>query len=537
VHLDGHDNLLLGTGATLLAQRAPVIYQQNATGKSLVAGRYRLLEQNTVGFTIAGYDHSRGLVIDPLVYSTYLGGSGTDVGTAIAADAEGNAYVTGSTTSTNFPVSAKAGRRRPTGSGGTVAFVAKVRPDGGTLLYATYLGGSGSDAGTGIAVDGQGDAFISGNTSSHDFPITPGVAQRTYGGGDSDAFVAELNPDGSSLEYASYLGGSHNDTSGGIAVDGTVAGAAYVVGTTASADFPVTPGAPQRTYRGSGPHAFVARLNAHGRSLAFATYLGGSGTETGNAIAVDVSNANAGDPSFSETPQIAVTGDTTSRDFPTTRGVMQPAYPGGGVKAFVAALKPDGKSLLWATYLGGNGTEHGRGIALDGIGELMVTGSTTSRNFPVTPDAVQRRFRGNADAFVVQFNDQDGTLDYATYVGGSGSTGAHAIAADGSDIYIAGGTDSRDLATTPGAVQRRYRGGGDAFVALLRYDNVSYSLHATYLGGRGAEEGNGIAVGTQGRVYVTGDTRSTDFPISGHPAQRAFGSGGTDGFVTGLTLP
>ena len=123
--------------------------------------------------------------------------------------------------------------------------------DGSTLLYATYLGGSGSDAGTGIAVDGKGDAFISGNTSSHDFPVTPGVAQRTYGGGDSDAFVAELNPAGSSLVYATYLGGSHSDTSGGIAVDGTVAGAAYVVGTTASADFPVTPGAPQRTYRGA----------------------------------------------------------------------------------------------------------------------------------------------------------------------------------------------------------------------------------------------------------------------------------------------
>jgi hypothetical protein len=236
-------------------------------------------------------------------------------------DGDGNTYITGSTTSTDFPVTMYTDQGSQGGSS-TDAFVAKLSSDGSTLGYATYLGGSGYDAGMGIAVDNLGDAFISGNTSSRDFPVTSNAAQSTFGGGGSDAFVAELDPGGSNLFYAIYLGGSHNDTSGGIAVDEQ--GNAYIVGTTASPDFPVTPGALQTSYRGVGPHAFVAKLNRDGSSLVYAAYLGGSRTEAGNAIVVDSSG------------YAFVTGDTNSHDFPTTSGALQHTYRGGRSKAFVA---------------------------------------------------------------------------------------------------------------------------------------------------------------------------------------------------------
>src|SRR5438876_782482 len=264
-----------------------------------------------------------------LVYSTYLGGSGPDDGKGIAVDAAGNAYVTGSTASSNFPTTIGAFQTIKGGSGN--AFVTKLNPTGSALVYSTYLGGSGAigDYGAGIAVDASGNAYVTGGTSSSDFPTTAGAFQTTFGGdvfGGGDAFVTKLNPTGSALVYSTYLGGSGHEAGHGIAVD--AAGNAYMTGYTSSTNFPTTAGAFQPTYGGASysSNAFVTKLNAAGSALVYSTYLGGRGTDMGRAIALQY-------------PNVYVTGHTESYDFPTTTGAFQTMHDAvSGTDVFVAKI-------------------------------------------------------------------------------------------------------------------------------------------------------------------------------------------------------
>jgi Tol biopolymer transport system component len=325
-----------------------------------------------------------------LVYSTYLGGSRFDQGSAIAVDAAGNAYVTGGTQSPNFPTTA--GAFQTTLGGGAGAFVTKLNPDGSALVYSTYLGGSGRDSGSGIAVNAAGNAYVTGTTLSPNFPTTAGAFQTTLGGGSCcNAFVTKLNPDGSALVYSTYLGGSSQDMGIGIAVD--AAGNAYVTGLTLSADFPVTAAAFQTTFGGI-QDAFVTKLNSEGSALVYSTYLGGNGLDQGNGIAVNTAG-NA-----------YVTGRASSDNFPTRGEVQGPLCNG----AFVTKLNPDGSALVYSTYLGGSpnspttglGTG-GNGIAVDAAGNAYVTGVTESSDFPTSEWAFQPVSGGSSsDAFVTK---------------------------------------------------------------------------------------------------------------------------------------
>jgi hypothetical protein len=317
-----------------------------------------------------------------LVYSTYLGGSNAENGTAIAADAAGNAYVTGWTQSPNFPT---ANPFQAAYTGGFNAFVAKLNSTGSTLVYSTYLGGSGgNDQTRGIAVDGAGNAYVTGNTNSTNFPAANPL-QAAYGGGAADAFVAKLNPIGSALVYSTYLGGGGDDAGTGIAVD--PAGNAYVTGNTDSSNFP-TANPIQATYGGGSFDAFVAKLNAAGSALVYSTYLGGTNADGGYGIAVD-SSGNA-----------YVSGYTQSTDFPTANPI-QAAFGGGSFDAFVAKVDTTGSTLAYSTYLGGSGIEAGNGIAVDSSGNAYVTGQTNSTDFP-TANPLQAANAGSYDAFVAK---------------------------------------------------------------------------------------------------------------------------------------
>ena len=320
-----------------------------------------------------------------LVYSTYLGGTNGVAGDAIAVDAAGSAYVTGTAHSTNFPTTP--GDFQTTYGGNGDAFVTKLNPKGTALVYSTYLGGTSYDYGYGIAVDGAGNAYVTGYTASSDFPTTPGAFQTTYAGGNGDAFVTKLNPKGTALVYSTYLGGSDSDGGYGIAVDS--AGNAYVTGYTASTDFPTTPGAFQTTFGGNGD-AFVTKLNPTGTALVYSTYLGGTRGDLGLGIAVD-SAGNA-----------YVTGYTASSDFPTTPGAFQTTY-GGNQDAFVTKLNPKGTALVYSTYLGGTSGDFGLGIAVDSAGNAYVTGGTEFTDFPTTAGAYQTTYGGTYDAFVAKF--------------------------------------------------------------------------------------------------------------------------------------
>jgi hypothetical protein len=400
-----------------------------------------------------------------LVYSTYLGGSGSlessgsEAVNGIAVDAAGNAYVTGGTNSSNFPTTA--GAFQTTGGGiSSDAFVTKLNPTGSALVYSTYLGGSRGDSGFGIAVDAAGNAYVTGDTDSTNFPTTVGAFQPGFAAG-GDAFVTKLNPTGSALVYSTYLGGSAGAS--GIAVDAL--GNAYVTGIINSTTFPTTPGAFQRTFGDGTQDAFVTKLNPTGAALVYSTYLGGSRVDQGSGIAVDAAG-NA-----------YVTGITLSSDFPTTPGAFQTAFGGARGDAFVTKLNPTGSALVYSTYLGGSSDfVDGSGIAVDAVGNAYVTGFTDSTSFPTTADAFQTTFGGSREAFVTKLNPTGSALVYSTYLGGSGEDRGFGIAVDATgNFYVTGFTDSLNFPTTAGAFQPTPGGSGlpaDAFVAKFAEINT-----------------------------------------------------------------
>jgi hypothetical protein len=529
--LDADGNLLIHTPMGVLTEQRPMSYQPDGEQQLPFATEFTLEPQPdgalAFGFTVGvDYDPRYPLVIDPgLVYSTYLGGSNLDQGIGIAVDTSSNAYVTGSTSSPDFPTTPGAFQTSLKGG----AYITKLNP-AGSLVYSTYLGGF--DDGRGIAVDTSGNAYVTGRTFSLDFPTTPGAFQ-TSRKGFSDAFVTKLNPAGSALVYSTYLGGSSDDEGNGIAVD--TAGNAYVTGLTHSTDFPTTPGAFQTSLKGA-LDAFVTKLNPAGSAPVYSTYLGGSSTDTGNGIAVDTaSNAY-------------VTGRTFSADFPTTPNSFQTSFK-GLADVFVTKLNPAGSGLVYSTFLGGaifgEGLESGNDIAVDTSGNAYVTGVTQSRDFPTTPGAFQTSFSmGFSSPFVTKFNTTGSALVYSTFISGNFSSEGNGIAVDTSgNAYVTGFTFSTDFPTTPDAFQTSLKGVIDAFVSKLNPDG-SALLYSTYLGGSRSDldsssfdRGNGIAVDTSGNAYVTGRTDSLDFPTTLGAVQTIL-KGEGDAFVTKLqTVP
>ena len=526
--------LTMKMGEDEIRWHKPVVYQEKNGARQEIAAHYAITDTNRVGFELAKYDASKPLYIDPLIYSTYLGGSGNDEGYGIAVDSAGNAYVTGQTASIDFPTM---NPLQPSYGGNGDAFVAKLNANGSALVYSTYIGGSGGDVGFGIAVDSGGNAYVTGYTESTDFPTTNPLQPTS--GGNGDAFVAKLNPNGSALVYSTYLGGSNHDGGFGIAVDG--AGNAYVIGQTSSADFPTMN--PLQPNSGGNGDAFVTKINPNGSALVYSTYLGGSGADIGAGIAVD----GAGNA--------YVTGQTNSTDFPTVNP-LQPAN-GGGNDAFVSKINPSGSALVYSTYLGGGRDEDdsfdqplSAGIAVDSAGNAYVTGQTYSTDFPITPGAFQTFCAGGpgpcawyGDAFVSKLNPTGSALVYSTYLGGVGRDAGYGIAVDSAgDAYVTGRTLAMGLPgsfpVTPGAFQTTCNNNCvDAFVTRIDHSG-SVLVYSTFLGGWGGDRlenwGHGIAADGSGNAYVIGKTQSIHFPTK-NPLQAA-NAGGYDAFVTKIDV-
>jgi Beta-propeller repeat len=380
------------------------------------------------------------------------------------------------------------------------------------LSYSTYLGGSGTEGSTGIAVDATGAVYVAGSTSSTDFP-TVNAMQPERNGFVSDLFVAKLTPDGTALVYATYLGGSNDEGGADIAVDS--AGAAYISAITFSEDFP-TVNAFQPAPKGTD--VVVAKLSADGSRLIYSTYLGGNGYEAEAAITVDLAGA------------AYIAGTTASVDFPVVNA-LQPTLPENRLAAFVTKFAPDGSALLYSTYLGG--TQQGAGardIAVDSLGAAYVTGWKTSADFPLVNPLPGTG--GGVDAFVSKLAPDGMSLIYSTFLGGSGSDWGLGIAIDaGGAAYVTGNTDSGDFPTM-NAVQPQSDGGVDAFVVKIAPEGGAM-IYGTYLGGLGHDSGYGIAVDTAGAAHVTGRTESADFPTM-NALQPAL-SGRVDAFVSLLS--
>ena len=509
INRQGDLELKVNGGEVVLGK--PVVYQRSEgqTEKRIIAGRYTVKGNQEVGFVVASYDKKQPLTIDPVLrYSTYLGGSGFDAGNGIAVDAAGNAYVTGYTSSTNFPtMNPLAGSY----AGDFDAFVTKLNAAGTALVYSTYLGGNGFDSGRGIAVDAAGNAYVTGYTSSTNFP-TMNPIQASLDGGE-DAFVTKLNAVGNGLVYSTYLGGSGVDIGNGIAVDSE--DNAYATGYTTSTDFPTKN--PFQATSGGGYDAFVTKLNAAGNALVYSTYLGGSGVDFGDGIASDASG-NA-----------YVTGTTYSINFPTVNPFQ--ASLKGTQNAFVTKLDGVGNAAFYSTYLGGSGSDRGNGIAADAAGNAYVTGVTSSTDFP-TMNPVQATSGGGDDAFVTRLNDTGTALVYSTYLGGSSTDSGLAIAVNAGNAYVTGFTYSSDF-PTKNPFQATIGGGDDAFVTKLNTAGNAL-VYSTYLGGSSGDNGSGIAVDA-GSVYVTGSAGSTNFPTM-NPFQASY-AGDNDAFVAKIFFP
>lgn len=534
--LDAQGNLVLHPqngeeGGTVVLNK-PFVYQEVNGTRQPIAGSYQIqhpassIQHPTVNFQIGAYDTNLPLVIDPvLVYSTYLGPASLDIANDIALDQAGNVYITGASLFS---------------SEGLNAFVAKLNAAGTALVYSTAFIGSKDEIGFGIAVDSSGNAYATGYTRSTNFPVKNAFQPRLGATncpnslGCPDAFVAKLDVAGT-IVYSTYLGG--NDVPGDqaafgdlgydIAVDGS--GQAYVTGSTISRNFPVKNAfqpAGNADSRGDVNDGFITKFSASGTELIYSTYLGGTGIDNCYGIALDAAgNAYVTGSTF---------GDQTN-NFPTTQGAFQRTAPGGGRDSFVTKLNPAGTALVYSTFLGGNNSDEGEGIAVDSAGNAYLVGATSSTNFPL--EGAHQSVNLGGSAFVTKLNPSGSGLLYSSYLGKNvwprtGNSPGAAIAVDAAGIaYVTGSTAAADFPLV-NALYPSFGGVLDAYVAKINTVTKTLS-YATFLGGSERDNGFGIAIDAAGNAYVTGFTGSTNFPTK-NPAQATPGGGG-DVFIAKIS--
>lgn len=517
VKIDPAGDLLIQLKEGTVTQHKPLLFQQRKGALVGVQGSFRILAQKkndvVFGFEVGKYDESLPLTIDPIInYSTYFGGSADEFfRDSTRIDSQGNIYLMGATLSADFPtVNPLQGVLK----GAQDVFVTKLSPDASTVIWSTYLGGSGDEFLFGEAIDSNDRLWITGSTDSTDFP-TQGAFQPTNAGGAVDGFLTRLSPDGTSLEYSTYLGGTGDEQTATPQFDST--GKVILTGFTTSPDFPTTVGAFGTTLDGS-QDVFVTKFSLDGSTLEYSTYIGGSATEFIFALAIDDSGA------------AYLFGGTSSIDFPVINA-LQPNFGGGNFDTFLLKVDPTGATLAFSTFFGGSGDEFPSGIKLTASGILM-SGRTFSTNFPVQ-DALQASLAGDQDGFLSKISTDGSTLLYSTYLGGTGADRIREFLLDGSGNYwVTGITASTDF-PTQNPIQGAFGGGlFDSYASEISADGASL-LFSTYLGGSDDDQANTLNSDASGQIYVTGLTKSKDFPIA-RPIQ-SVNAGGFDSFIVRLS--
>jgi hypothetical protein len=536
IKLGPEGNLVLRLGNGEIHFQSPIVYQESKGQRTPVGGAYVMTDPTHIAFQVAHYDSSKPLVIDPvLVYSTYLGGDGTDQATGIAVDSSGSVYVAGYTDSVDFPLTTL----------GTVAknanhvFVAKLDPAGANLIYADYIGGNGEDYGVALVLDSANELYVTGSTESSNFPVVK--AYQSQQPGPYAGFLAKVSADGSSLLYSTYLGGNTFDQPASIAIDGF--GQVHVAGYTESQNFPVA-NAYQSTVSANqggiyGDYGFLTKFSADGSSLIYSTYLAGNSN-----VAQDCSNGPCWPAPDSAISTLAldangnayVAGTTNTYNFPVTPGAF---LPGDSTQqdasvGFVSKFTSAG-SLSYSTYFyASSGSPLGAisAIAVDGSGSAYITGAAESDGtFPITSTSICDPAvygYGCSYAFVSKFDPAGSTLLYSTFLGPNNYANGQALVLDAAgDAYVLGATSS-PLFQTNNAIEAYV---SKADLLLVEIDpGATTQLFSTYLGGSGSDIPVGMALDAADNIYMAGSTDSSDFPVTQGAFQSQLG-GNIDAFV------
>jgi hypothetical protein len=436
----------------------------------------------------------------PLVYSTFLGGSNDDQAYAVTIDRDGNAYVAGQTSSTNFPV---LNAWQPENAGQQDAFLAKFDPNG-RLLFSTYFGGSGEELAEAVAVDDAGNIYVVGYSTSVDLPTTPGAFQEEYGGGTAfgtgDGFIARFSNDGSELLYCTYLGGRGDDHLIGIAIDGE--GNIVVSGTTDSAPLPGTTVIGLRGRQ----DIFVCKLNPSGEQFLWSTIIAGNSQEWVAGPVLGPDNA------------IYFAGLTASTNLPVTVNAQQPSHQSPGEDywgGFFGILEPDGSALRYLSYFGRGLFTRVHDLTITRDGAVLITGRVASSETPPSEikDVFQRNFGGGSgDAFVARLNPADWSIEWFSYLGGSGEESANGIVLDADEnIYVTGTSASSNFPLKDSLAKER-AGPQDVFLVKISADGKALA-YSTFLGGSDEETPFRIAIGPDNLPVIVGATTSKDFPV------------------------
>ena len=528
VSADG--DLLVESGKSRILQKRPFIYQETPDGRRAVSGRYALVGQNLVAIKLGDYDRTRTLVIDPVInFLTYLGGTGADRINAVKYGSDGRLYIAGQTD--GGQLGATEGAYQIGGKGFADGFLAilDINAQGvGSLAYFTYFGGAAIDIPLAIDVDNQGFVYLTGTTTSTDFPLAGTAVQTTAQATNTqEAFVMKLrpkDPGAEALWYSIYLGGNEGIDSGtGITVDN--AGNIYVIGTTQSDDFPVTSSTAYQAVPWGPQDVFISKIFPGDGTLVYSTYLGGEESEEGRAIALGPNGL------------VYFAATTLSQQFPWA-GQPYSQIPFGARDVVAGVLdmnKPAFASLVYSTYIGGSSNDDALALSVDRTGNLLLTGYTLSTDFPITQDALQNVNVGNGDVFVAVLDARIGFqpgLRYSTFLGGRGGDAGYAIKDDAAgNIYVTGYSLSTDFPMAEGAPQPTWGGGTDIFVAKFKPGVAGRAalLFSTYVGATGTYVPTGLAVGPDGTMFVVGyGNRGLDITES---HIQGFHGGVSDGFV------
>ncbi|UCH89635.1 MAG: SBBP repeat-containing protein [Thermoplasmata archaeon] len=493
------------------------IYQESGESKTPLIGKFIITAPMTYGFEIGeGYDREKDLIIDPLVYSTFVGGSSYDKSNDIKIDSSGNVYVTGIAASNDFPTTANA--NDTTYNKGNDAFVLKLNPSGTSIIYSTYIGGSGEEECYGLDIYDNGDAYIVGYTSSIDFPTTSNANDTTFNG-EQDIFVLKLGSSGSSLMYSTYIGGNRYDH--GLAIQIDYSGNAYIAGTTRSDDFPTSANAIDTIHNGYGD-GYLLKLDPTGSKIIYSTFIGGVNSDRIECLEIDKSGC------------VYFAGVTGSPNLPTTAKAYDSSH-NGRYDGFAGKLDSSGSSLKYMTYIGGVENDLCHDVTVDKDGNAYLTGLTESFDLETTKDAFKKYIYGSSDVFIIKLSPDGSKFLYSTFIGGirlgsSYDEGANGIELDSDgNIYVSGWTFCEDFPTTPGAYDTDHNGLKDVF--FLKMDPTgSYLKYSTFIGGAIDDKSSAMVLDSERNPYITGFTHSKDFPYTNGSNDTSMG-GNCDGFI------